>query len=70
MIQRITREMTSVDMFVDFNVERKVNMGLGVVLWRARRWSVQRGILVAATCTRQFQKTNYVETTTFERWLR
>ena len=36
-IQRMTRETTSGDVFVDFNVERNVKIGLGVVLWRARR---------------------------------
>lgn len=44
-IQRITREMTSGEMLADFKVDRKVKMGLGVVLWRATRWSVQSGIL-------------------------
>jgi hypothetical protein len=50
-IQRMTRDTTSGDAFADFIVDKKVKMGLGVVLWRARRWSVQRGILAVAGFT-------------------
>lgn len=31
-IQRMTRDTTSGDMFADFNVERNVRIGLGVVV--------------------------------------
>lgn len=44
MIHLITRDTTSGDRFVDFRVERKVRIGLGVVRCRARRWSVQSGM--------------------------
>ncbi len=45
MIQRITREITRGLRAVEESVERKVGRGEGVVGWRARRWSVQSGIL-------------------------
>lgn len=44
-IQRRTREMTSGVRDVECRVERKVVRGFGVVVWRDRRWIVQRGIL-------------------------
>jgi len=44
-IQRITRETTRGLAVLDLRVERNVDKGLGVVLWRARRWSVQSGIV-------------------------
>ena len=43
----MTREITSGETLADFKVDRKDKMGLGVVLWRATRWSVQSGILDA-----------------------
>lgn len=45
MIQRITRETTRGLMGLDLRADRKVDIGLGVVLWSARRWRVHSGIV-------------------------
>jgi hypothetical protein len=45
MIQRITRDTTSGLRFDDARVDRKVDKGFGVVVWSARRWIEQSGIL-------------------------
>lgn len=38
--------MTRGETLDDLRVERNVEMGLGVVVCRARRWTVQSGILL------------------------
>jgi hypothetical protein len=47
MIQRMTREMMMGLRLDDFRVERNVERGFGVVGCRARRWSVQRGMVAS-----------------------
>lgn len=44
-IHRITRETTRGLMLLVLRVDRNVDSGLGVVLCKARRWSVQSGIV-------------------------
>jgi hypothetical protein len=45
-IHLITRDRTSGEMFADLRVERNVERGFGVEVWRARRWIVHSGILM------------------------
>ena len=44
-IQRMTRETTRGLTLEDLRAERKAARGLGVVVWRERRWRVQSGMM-------------------------